>query len=47
MLLQDFEGTRDGYFFQAGVFRDGSGNLYGATQLGGKFGSGTVFKLVP
>jgi uncharacterized repeat protein (TIGR03803 family) len=47
LLLHDFDGIRDGYFFQAGVFRDTGGTLYGATQLGGKFGSGTVFKLVP
>jgi len=47
MVLHDFNGTKDGYFLLAGLFRDAEGNLFGAAQLGGKFGFGTVFELAP
>jgi len=46
-VLHDFDGTKDGYFLPAGLFRDTKGNLYGTTELGGRFGFGTVFKLIP
>jgi len=46
-VLHDFDSTKDGYFLPAGLFMDTKGNLYGTTQLGGSFGFGTVFKLIP
>jgi uncharacterized repeat protein (TIGR03803 family) len=46
-VLHNFDGAKDGYFLQAGLFRDANGVLYGATELGGRFGFGTVFKLTP
>jgi len=47
-LLHSFNSKgKDGYFPFAPVIFDGSGNLYGATSVGGtKFG-GTVFELSP
>jgi uncharacterized repeat protein (TIGR03803 family) len=47
IVLHDFDGAKEGYFLQAGLFRDAKGVLYGAAELGGRFGSGTVFKLTP
>jgi uncharacterized repeat protein (TIGR03803 family) len=45
-VLYSFTGTgEDGYFPQAGVVRDPSGNLYGMSESGGTGGAGTVFKL--
>lgn len=44
-VLYSFSGDATGAFPQAGVILDGSGNLYGTTQQGGKHGHGTVFKL--
>jgi uncharacterized repeat protein (TIGR03803 family) len=35
----------DGQVPQAGVIRDGAGNLYGTTRIGGANSGGTVFKL--
>lgn len=46
-VLHNFDGTHDGYFLPAGVFRDHTGNLYGTAQLGGHFGFGTVYRLIP
>jgi uncharacterized repeat protein (TIGR03803 family) len=46
-VLHYFDGTKDGYFLTAGLLRDGKGNLYGTTELGGRVGFGTVFKLIP
>jgi uncharacterized repeat protein (TIGR03803 family) len=37
----------DGYGPEAGVIFDAAGNLYGATELGGTLGRGTIFKLTP
>ncbi len=37
----------DGIVPSAGVVRDSSGNLYGTTFTGGKYGFGTIFKLSP
>jgi uncharacterized repeat protein (TIGR03803 family) len=49
--LHSFSGGSDGYYPQAGLIRDGSGNLYGTTEYGGSgcYGGicGTVFKLAP
>jgi uncharacterized repeat protein (TIGR03803 family) len=45
-VLLSFDGyPTDGRFPSAGVVRDPAGNLYGTTQLGGRFGGGTLFKL--
>jgi len=40
-------GCADGYAPTAGVIRDGSGNLYGTTSLGGESNGGVVFELSP
>lgn len=37
----------DGVRPQAGLLRDGKGNLYGTTEIGGQCGAGTVFKISP
>jgi len=37
----------DGKYAAAGLLRDSSGNLYGTTADGGKYGDGLIFELVP
>jgi uncharacterized repeat protein (TIGR03803 family) len=37
----------DGAYPEAGLILDGAGNLYGTTQGGGSYSSGTVFRLAP
>jgi len=37
----------DGYYPAAGLVSDTTGNLYGATQSGGTYGGGVVFRLTP
>jgi uncharacterized repeat protein (TIGR03803 family) len=44
-ILYAFTGGADGEFPNTGLVRDGAGNLYGATELGGPNQSGTIFKL--
>jgi uncharacterized repeat protein (TIGR03803 family) len=44
-VLYSFTGFPDGQYPGAGVIRDGSGNFYGTTGIGGIFNKGTVFKL--
>ena len=45
-VLHAFQGNTDGAQpLLAGVIFDGAGNLYGTTELGGKYGIGTVFEL--
>jgi uncharacterized repeat protein (TIGR03803 family) len=44
-VLHRFGGGTDGELPAAGLVRDGSGNLYGTTLLGGAYGSGTVFEV--
>jgi hypothetical protein len=55
-ILYNFQGGKDGYFPWGDLVFDAAGNLYGATQFGGGFGScdspfyqfcGTVFALSP
>jgi uncharacterized repeat protein (TIGR03803 family) len=47
-ILHDFTGgAADGGQSYAPLVFDPNGNLYGTTQMGGKFGYGTVFKLDP
>jgi len=55
-VLHSFQGGKDGYFPWGDLTFDRAGNLYGATQYGGGYGScnapyyqycGTVFKLSP
>lgn len=43
--LYSFAGSPDGAHPYAGLVRDGAGNLYGTTLLGGTFNQGTVFEL--
>jgi uncharacterized repeat protein (TIGR03803 family) len=40
-------GSGDGNYPVAGLIFDASGNLYGTTEGGGVYGSGTVFELTP
>jgi uncharacterized repeat protein (TIGR03803 family) len=44
-VLYSFHGGNDGATPYAGVMRDRAGNLYGATEAGGAFGNGVIFKL--
>jgi uncharacterized repeat protein (TIGR03803 family) len=48
-ILHTFAGTSgsDGAYPSSGLVFDSNGILYGTTGGGGKFGSGTVFKLTP
>jgi len=46
-VLHYFDSTKDGYFLPAGLLLDAKGHLYGTTELGGRFGFGTVFRLIP
>jgi uncharacterized repeat protein (TIGR03803 family) len=46
-VLYSFTGGSDGAQPYAGLIRDSTGNLYGTTVTGGKFGLGVVFKLDP
>lgn len=45
-VLHQFTGA-DGAFPVASLTADGAGNFYGTTQIGGTYGSGTVFRLSP
>ncbi len=44
-ILWNFTGGTDGEGPQSGLIRDAQGNLYGTTELGGKYGQGTVFEI--
>src|ERR1700733_12719061 len=46
-VLYEFTPGGNGYWPVAGVVLDLEGNVYGATQYGGSFDYGTVFKLDP
>jgi uncharacterized repeat protein (TIGR03803 family) len=45
-ILVNFDSTHGAYPW-AGLVRDSAGNLYGTTNGGGAYGSGTVFKVAP
>jgi len=45
--LYAFTGGDDGGLPQAGLLRDGQGNLYGTTYQGGSAGNGVVYQLSP
>ena len=44
-VLHSFHGTPDGAYPYADLIRDSVGNLYGTTNDGGAFDSGTIFRL--
>lgn len=44
-VLHSFAGTPDGAYPYAGLLRDNAGNLYGTTNDGGAFNSGTIFRV--
>jgi uncharacterized repeat protein (TIGR03803 family) len=44
-VLHTFAGGTDGIWPYAGLVRDAAGNLYGTTDKGGVFSSGTLFRL--
>lgn len=46
-VLYNFHNSSDGQQPQAGLAMDASGNLYGATGMGGNGGGGAVFELTP
>jgi uncharacterized repeat protein (TIGR03803 family) len=46
-VLYSFTGGSDGSYPTAGLIFDASGNLYGATNVGGTGGGGTAFELSP
>ena len=47
-VIHSFTGGNDGAVGSLGaLLRDGSGNLFGVTELGGAFGAGTAFRLSP
>jgi uncharacterized repeat protein (TIGR03803 family) len=46
-VVYNFTGGNDGGNAATGVVFDGQGNAYGTTVVGGIFGCGTVFKLIP
>ena len=46
-VIHTFTLGKDGRNPMAGMILDQSGNLYGTTQIGGAYGYGTVFELMP
>jgi uncharacterized repeat protein (TIGR03803 family) len=46
-VLHAFTGGIDGSLPEAGVIRDATGHLYGTTTVGGAFGAGVVYKIIP
>ena len=46
-ILYSFKGGSDGANPVSTLIRDTAGNLYGTTDNGGTYNSGTVFKLIP
>jgi hypothetical protein len=46
-VLHSFTGGADGCIPQANLIVDGTGHLYGTTELGGKYGMGIAFEVTP
>ncbi len=46
-VLHQFRVNRDGGMPASQLVRDTAGNLYGTTSIGGTYGLGTVYKLIP
>lgn len=46
-ILHTFQGGNDGAVPYAGLTFDQSGNLWGATALGGTYNDGTIYELIP
>ena len=46
-VLWSFGADSDGVSPLSGLLADARGNLYGTTELGGTYGDGTVFRVVP
>ena len=46
-ILYNFTDGSDGGYPYGGLAIDSKGNLYGTTELGGAYGEGTIFKVVP
>jgi uncharacterized repeat protein (TIGR03803 family) len=46
-VLHTFTGGKDGAYPTGWLISDAAGNLYGATDIGGLYGDGVVFKLAP
>jgi len=46
-ILYSFQGGSDGWVPSSGMIFDQAGNLYGTTENGGTYGSGTAFELSP
>jgi uncharacterized repeat protein (TIGR03803 family) len=44
-VIHDFQNSSDGRWPVAGLVMDAAGNLYGAAEVGGSGGGGTVYKL--
>lgn len=44
-VVYDFKASPDAGYPSAGLIRDGAGNLYGTTDLGGTSNSGAIFKV--
>ncbi|MFZ0418252.1 MAG: choice-of-anchor tandem repeat GloVer-containing protein [Candidatus Sulfotelmatobacter sp.] len=46
-FVHTIEDETDGYYPKGGLILDSSGNLYGTTNYGGYYNSGTVFEVTP
>jgi uncharacterized repeat protein (TIGR03803 family) len=46
-VLYAFQATLNGQYPAGGLISDAQGNLYGTTQYGGAYGSGSVYELTP
>ena len=46
-FIHDIQDETDGYYPKGGLILDSSGNLYGTTNYGGYYNSGTVFEVTP
>jgi len=46
-VIHTFQGGKDGSYPNGDLIRDANGHLFGTTQFGGAFGSGTVFEINP